>query len=320
MNYLNTSVNWEEFFIQEALELEEKMKHFDQESLNKSKLLIAFENNILEWSQYEQWFCHETGCSSFKSEVELESLDHLTTPAKTALEIYSNHEIWDAQLFPLCVWDNKVYVMGLHYPAQLQSVENHVFILTPPHVLAYLAEKLFSAETNTREASSDEAFEMTGSMLDGIDLDIAAPLISFAPTANNNEKLAPPIWDFIDERHDEYSFEAKKHFNAYIVLKIVNQRTQVFKMDADLEKDGVSGKIFEYSLKQENPFNKVFLSGQSESFSLSQLGITIKSYRYACITALRRGNTVLGFLIGFKEKNLSERDQTLLEELAKESA
>ena len=47
MNYLNTSVNWEEFFIQEALELEEKMKHFDHQSLNKSKLLIAFENQIL---------------------------------------------------------------------------------------------------------------------------------------------------------------------------------------------------------------------------------------------------------------------------------
>ncbi len=321
MNYLNTSVNWEEFFIQEALELEEKMKTFDQEALNKSKLVIALENNILDWAKYEAWFCAETGCSSFKSDIETEVLEQLATHAVQVLDSYSNHDIWDSQLIPFMVWDKQIFVMGLHYPDQLQSVENHVFILAPPHVLDFFAQNAWGEQRLTENSANQEnaSDSLSQSMLDGVDLDIAAPQIDFSSSSTNG-KTGGAIWDFIAERHDEYSFEAKKHFNAYVVLKIINNRTQVFKMDQDLEKQGISSRIFEYSLKDENPFFKVFTSGHSESFSLSQLGISLGSYKYACITALQRGDQVVGFLIGFKESNLSERDQVLLEELAKESA
>ncbi len=315
MNYLSTNVNWEEFFIQEALELEEKMKNFDHDSLNKPKLLIALESEILSWEKYEAWFCSETGCASFKVKTINHQLESLIAGAKAATEIYSNHEIWNSTLQPLLVWDNQVFVMGLSYPPKLMGIENHVFILTPPRVLAFFAEAL----SGQKDAPMEEVSVSAESILEGIDFDIPAPKINFNSGAENSDSKTN-IWDFISERHDEYSFEAKKHFSAYMVLKVVNKKTKVFKMDSDLEKDGVNSSIFEYNLNEENPFQKVFNSGQSESFSLTQLGITIKNYKYACITALQRGDQVMGFLLGFKNQNLSEKDQVLLEDLAKESA
>ena len=128
------------------------------------------------------------------------------------------------------------------------------------------------------------------------------------------------IWDFITERHDEYSFEAKKHFNAYVVLKIESNSTKIFKMDKDLQSQDINERLFEYRTDSDNPFSRVFESGVSESFSVSQLGLNLLNYRYVCITALKRADQVVGFLMGFKESSLSESDQSLLEDLARESA
>ncbi|MBC7419324.1 MAG: hypothetical protein H7328_01230 [Bdellovibrio sp.] len=317
MNYLNTTVNWEEFFIQEALELEEKMKTFDQDSLNKSKLRIALENNILEWSKYENWFCSETGCSSFKSNITPSQLEGFVQIAQQTYETFSNHDIWDESLIPLFTWDQQIFVMGLHYPTKLMAIENHVFILAPPHILSFFSQKVLALEIHEMDEKSDS---MTKSMLDGIDMSLLAPKIDFSIPHAKEQQEKNAIWEFISERHDEYSFEAKKHFSAYMVLEISQSKTKVFKMDPDLENDGINKFIFEYNLIGENPFHKVFQTGLSESFSLTQLGITIRNYKYACITALQRGNQVVGFLVGFKEAHLSEKDQSLLEDLAKESA
>lgn len=316
MNYLSTAVNWEEFFIQEALELEEKMKNFDHESLAKPKLLIALENNILEWTSYEKWFCKQTGCSSFKVNIAEATLFPLIKPAAESVERYASYGIWDQNLIPLMTWNDQVYVLGLSYRPQLMAVKNHVFILTPPHVLEFLSKKVFVANTNDENPSS---FNTGLSILEGIDLSLHAPLIDFSENA-----VADPnrrsIWEFISERHDEYSFEAKKHFSAYMVLRIHGGRTKVFKMDSDLEQNGINPGIFEYNLSDENPFQKVYQTGLSESFSLSQLGINVNNSKYACVTALKRGDCVVGFLVGFKASNLSENDTLLLEDLAKESA
>lgn len=91
-------------------------------------------------------------------------------------------------------------------------------------------------------------------------------------------------------------------------------------MDPELAADNVNEQLFNYSLREENPFKRVYESGQYESFSISQLGLNLKNFKYACITALKSGKKVVGFLVGFKDKNLSEIDQLLLEELAKETA
>ncbi len=316
MNYLNTTVNWEEFFIQEALELEEKMKNFDHSSLDKPKLLIALESNILKWTSYETWFCAETGCCSFKSSISEQEISHLIVSAKDSVDIYSNHGIWDEQLIPLMTWNDHIYVLGLHYPTKLMALKNHVFILTPPHILQLFSKNIFDQPELETEVESDSK---TYSILEGLDFNISAPSISFGKQ-DKGESERTAIWEFISERHEEFSFEAKKHFSAFMVLRIENSKTKVFKMDSDLEKDGINSLIFEYNLNDENPFKKVYQTGSSESFSLTQLGIGVNNFKYACITALKRGDTVVGFLVGFKAANLSEKDTTLLEDLAKESA
>lgn len=133
-------------------------------------------------------------------------------------------------------------------------------------------------------------------------------------------KTEKEIWEFVNERHSEYVFEVKKQFTAYLVLKVDYDKTRVYKMDPDLAADNVNEQLFNYSLREDNPFKRVYESGQYESFSVSQLGLNLKNFKYACITALKSGKKVVGFLVGFKDKNLSEIDQLLLEELAKETA
>lgn len=394
MHYLNSSINWEEFFIQEALELEEKMKTLDTIELDKPKLLLALEHHILDWQKYESWATYHLGCASFKNNIDPSELSKFADVNKKTYELYSAFNIWDAQLIPFIEWDNKVYVLGLQYHDKLVSVENHVLLLTPPHVISYFYKKLFSsseeidlsfaatpveaiAETPTAEAkpsfaiptsnkneledllasadaesSSEDGLEIesTGEAAESssddliLDFDVASPKIDFnSLSANPNNAntvtnasiktkpaattSAPPasaesatIWDYISERHEEYSFEAKKQFNAYIVLKIENNKTKVFKMDAELESENADKTLFEFDITQENPFKRVFDSGYSDSFSISQLRFQFKDYKYACITALKRGNQIVGFLLGLKESNLSESDTSLLEDLSKESA
>ena len=134
------------------------------------------------------------------------------------------------------------------------------------------------------------------------------------------EKSEAAIWDYLTERHDEYTFEAKKLFSAFVVLKIVEGKTQVFKMDSELEKYLNQKDVFAYDVAEENPFGRIFRTGISESFNISQLDHPIMDFKYICITALKRGNDTVGFLLGLQTKKLAETDQLLLEDLAKESA
>ena len=171
-------------------------------------------------------------------------------------------------------------------------------------------KKIVVEQTSTKSMPTDHT--STFSMTQFTNSAIAAD-----GTKIKNEK---EIWEFINERHSEYIFEVKKQFTAYLVLKVDYDKTRVYKMDPDLAAENVNEQLFNYSLREENPFKRVFESGQYESFSVSQLGLSLKNFKYACITALKSGKKVVGFLVGFKDKNLSEIDQLLLEELAKETA
>jgi hypothetical protein len=351
MNYLNTSLNWEEFFIQEAVELEETMKLLDSTELEKSKLRICFENNLLEWAQYEKWTMAELGCSSLKMTVSDEDLEKYIQSAKMTKETYSNYDFWSEDLIPLFIWDNQLIILGLQFNEKLLMIENHIFILTPPHVLSYITIRLGN-EIQTQSApekiknQEDSKAMTTKSILDGVNIDISAPNISFdatemtsmfgdaslsadrtsdtvvGPLINTPGESNPSasLWDFITERHQEYSFEVKKQYGAFVILKIDQFKTKVFKMDPDLARKGISSLIFEYNLTQSNAFKKVFESGKTESFSLNQLDMNLAKYTQACITPLKRGKATVGFFIGFKNDALSQDDKNLLDDLAREVA
>ena len=52
MNYQTANSNWEEFFIQEALDLEEKMQSLQFEDLQRSRLRLSLENKILNQTSH----------------------------------------------------------------------------------------------------------------------------------------------------------------------------------------------------------------------------------------------------------------------------
>jgi hypothetical protein len=330
MDDLNNSVNWEEFFIQEAVELEEKMKSLDVDSLNKSKLRLCLENNILEWPVYERWCMSRLGCSSLKMSVTDEDLEKFIDSAKMSQETYSNYDFWSEDLIPLMTWDNQIIILGIQYNEKLVAIENHIFILAPPHLLSSISLKLFDSNMIKNENSdeiSEDSKSLTESNLDGINFDISAPQFKFDP--NEMVSVISPsqavekkgaIWELISERHHEYNFEAKKQFDAFIILKIVQNKINVFKMDQELSKKGVSNMIFECNLDSSKPFKKVFDTGRTELFLLEELNMKLAPFKHLCITPLKIGKSTVGFFIGFKTENPSAQDKLLLEELANELA
>lgn len=334
MDYLKTNLNWEDFFTQELVTLEEKITGFDTDSLNKSKLRSCLENKILDWKKYESWVQENAGCASLKTDIAENILKNFIANSQQAFDIYSNYDFWNEDLLPIFIWEDQLVVFGLQYNENLKKIKNHVFILAPPEILTYFA-KIILDKTNDKNKIDEleeleKSYSMTASKIEGLELDIKAPVLDFKninsgtpqtiQTSANLENQDAKVWDFITERHEEYSFEAKKQFSAYLVLKIDDNSTAVFKMDADLEKINVNKNLFKYNLSEDNVFSRVYKTGVSESFNISQLGLNLANFKYVCITALKRSQQVVGFLVGFKDNSLSENDQTLLEDLAKESA
>ncbi len=338
MDYLKTDLKWEDFFIQEAVELEEKMLSFNIDGISKSRIRLSLENKILEWGKYESWMIETYGCTSLKSVVGEKILRNFTLNSQQAYDTYSNYDFWNEDLLPIFIWENQLIVFGLQYNENLAQIENHVFILASPEVLTYFANILLNKETEKDElAELEEEYSEKYANIEGLNMEIKAPTLDFKTInpqnteSQNSDKTSEEksgtavdnennIWEFINDRHEEYSFEAKKQFGAYIVLKIENYSTSIFKMDAALEKENLDDSLFKHNLYKESPFRRVFTTGISESLNVSQLGISLLNFKYVCITALKRSDKVVGFLVGFKDNRLSEYDEQLLENLAKESA
>lgn len=381
-------LSWEKFFIQESIELEEKMPSLQLDSFGKSKIRLCLETNILNWEKYEDWVQKNFYCSSFKNTINESKLNSFEKNLKGCFSKYSEFEFWNEDLLPMMVWDNHLIVFGLEHNENLNQIKNHIFILTPPAVLSYLAKFVLhnedqqsnenSSVSKSLDADTDSSMPLEGLADESIPLNLDFKSIMLEPLAENRsmevnqvvesseeeaamldeksglsllssitsgistsvskitsqlgvnqsiEKLSEnfmskpdPIWEFISERHDEYYFEAKKNFSAYIVLKIKQNFTEVFRMDPDLEKQNLKRQLFTIDLSKDSPFKRVFKNGNTESFEISQMGWNLSNYKYVCITALKNENLVVGFLVGFKENNLSESDQDLLIDLAKESA
>lgn len=322
MDYLNTNLKWEDFFVKESLTIDEKILSFDTQdltNLGKSKIRLAIEHQVLNWEKYETWMLENMGCASFKNDVNENIFKKFIANSQQAYEAYSNYDFWNEDLLPMFIWEDQLIVFGLQYNENLEKIKDHIFILAHPDILNYFVNIILKKETEESDTDhSDESDSDTVSKIEGLDMEIKPPDLGGLNFKSIGTE--PTIWDFITERHDEYSFEAKKQFGAYIVLKIEGDVTKVFKMDPDLKNANINEDSLSYNLKQENPFSRVLTTGISDSFNVSQLGLEGVNYKYACITALKRAEKIVGFLVGFKENNLSETDQNLLEELAKESA
>ena len=338
MNYINARLNWEDVFFQEVLDLEEKMISLDPSFINKSRLRLSLEKNILDWKKYQSWMTGATNVKALSEGLSQNQLSSLADLAATTLTTQNHHTIWNEDLIPLTMWDDHLIVLGLSQNENLATVKNCIFILADPKTLSFLSEKLFpnsneNAELSESAESADHLEVEEKSLLTGLDFKQEKIEINFKSASllnpaikqnlSSSAKVEPgseALWEYLSERHDEYCFEAKKKFDAYVVLKIVDSKTSIYKMDSEIQKGLSNSKIFEQSVLEENPFAKVFKSGQSESFNINQLGESFHGYNYICITALKRGPTVIGFLLGLKSKRLAAEDELLLQDLAKESA
>lgn len=118
-------------------------------------------------------------------------------------------------------------------------------------------------------------------------------------------------------KHEENTVRARKNFDAYLVLSISNNCTQVYRMDEDLKKENLPSDYFEFSLKEQNPFQESFLNNETKTFQLSDLNLTILDFTHATVTPLKRGHALIGFLLGLKTSHCQNEDEKALEIISK---
>ena len=87
-------------------------------------------------------------------------------------------------------------------------------------------------------------------------------------------------------------------------------------MDEDLAKEEINFNVFKYDLKKANPFQNVYKKHFTETFNVNQLGLTILDFKYACVSVIKLGPKVVGFLVGFKTTHLSQEDISTLESIS----
>jgi hypothetical protein len=333
MEYVDNKSSWEEFFTKELETLQEKMPTFDVESLSKSKLRLSLESRILDWKKYESWAVDTYGCSSIKDTVPETTLKGYSVSAQQAYTLYSSYNFWNQDLVPMFIWENQLIVFGLQYSHNLLKIPNHIFVLAPPRILSYFANLLLANKPSM--SNFDDLNDMFGESpaLDGLSEDVQPVSIDFKnlssetvtnvarPRRNYGAKQTETeIWDLVGERYEEYCFESRKQFDAFLILRLNFDVTQLFKMDPDLEKKNINDKLFEYSTTRDDAFKNIMKSGKSVTTTSADLGLELLNYKNICITPIMRSRAIVGFFMGFKNNQVIENDISLLEELSKETA
>lgn len=334
MEYLDNKASWEEFFTKELEALQEKMPTFEVDSLSKSKLRLSLESKILDWKKYEEWAVETYGCSSIKDTLPETTLKTYSVSAQQAYTLYSSYNFWNQDLVPVFIWDNQLIVFGLQYSPALVKIPNHIFVLAPPRILSYFANLLMANKPSM--SSFDDLNDIFGEspVMDGLSDDVQPISIDFKDLSSDNVTNYVPkprkaygskqseteIWDLVGERYEEYCFESRKQFDAFLILRLNFDLTNMFKMDPDLEKKNINEKLFEYSIVRDEAFKSVVEHGKSVLVKSADLGLELLNYKNICITPIRRSKAIVGFFMGFKNNQISQEDAALLEELSKETA
>ena len=338
MNSQIRSNEWEIQFNQEAIAVEELLIGGDIQLLSQSKIRIALENNILSWESYKSWLQQEFDIPVIKSDLSLVELKTLKDKVKENKNTFAHYKIWTDDLIPLATWDDQIIVCGLAPTDKLFSVPNSIFVLCSIDIMNEFAS-VFNQNMQNFDSSLSEKSNthstLTSSLLTGLELETPAPRdLNFSKIkvdtqtgfANLNEEELNHVtrsysaWNQIEEKHLESSSFARRNFDAYVVLKIIENKTKLFKMDDDLKNENINETLLEYDLTTDNPFQHVYKTGTSESFGLNQLHLQILDFKYACVTPLKLGAKIIGFLVGFKVTKLNADDEKILELLALKNA
>lgn len=308
---------WEHIFTDEALTVEELLSSGDFLLLEQSKVRIALENKILAWDKFKGWITGKLNCACLKSRLNPVEIQILKNKYNENRKTFSHYDIWSNDLIPLEIWDNSLIVLGLYPPENLITIPNSIFVLCPPEVMTEItkSEDIDLSKMEKAELSQSVSLLQLDPTID-IPMDLSfSKLYQKTETQTKSEKSITgyTVWNLIDTNHNSSSELARKQFDAYMVLKIVDTETKVYKMDEDLLKEELNPSLFCYNLSLENVFSDLYKSGQTTSVSLEKLGLTILDFKYACISPLKLGPLVLGFLVGFKIEKTTEQDENALE-------
>ncbi|WP_409477114.1 hypothetical protein [Pseudobdellovibrio sp. HCB154] len=301
--------NWEHFFPDAILSVEELLTSGDPVLLQKSKLKIALENKFLNWNDYKAW------ASNFYGVPVLEKLDEqsITKLRKQHMELvegYSQYTVLNSELIPLQAWDGHLLVAGLEYDAEkFQTLPQAIFFLCSPENLSFISN------TPVRKV-----LEPVQPVVAAVTPQPAAAQPTPLHAVSESGMTGNHVWQNLETQHGSFSEIARKNFDAYVVLRVnSNQKTELYKMDEDLEKEDLDRMLFSYDLNEENPFANVYKNHFTEQFNINQLGLKILDFKYACISAIKLGPKVVGFLVGFKTTHLSQDDITTLESISEKA-
>jgi hypothetical protein len=313
-------MSWENYFTEESLLTEELIASGDFAFLNQSKIRIALDNKILSWKKYTSWLQQVENIAALRSDLEPIQIEKLRDKYIENKKTFSHYEIWSDDLVAIELWDEQLIVLGLAPTEKLSLIPNAIFVLCPTNIL----NQITVTEAKEESKSEDFSEKSKSTKTNLLEFD---PLIS-KPTELNfsNLKVAAPqsettqtafsIWNIIETNHLSNTDIARKNFDAFVVLKIMNEQTSVYKMDEDLIKEEINQGLLIYDLKTDNPFTKAFKTQTTQSVNLTDLGLTILDFKYATITPIKLGTEILGFFVGFKISETTTADENILEDIS----
>lgn len=332
-----SDISWENEFKNALLSVEELLASGDISVAGKSKIRLALEYSFLSWDEYSTWCVANYNCALLKK-INKKQINQLKDMYHEQRPLLSHVQNLNDDLIAIDSWDGHPLVLGLEYQSEVIEAQNSVFILCHPDIITELIqseERIYNNDETYSQISSDSTempaglIEMNENQVLSFAKEIAKDNIVAISNEQKQEKNEPTsftgtsqhnIWKNIDKQHQNFSMQARKQFDAYLVLKVNSQqKTELYKMDEDLEKEELHSKLFEYDLSQDNPFKNVFTNQITETFNINQLGLSILDFKYACISALKLGPKVIGFLVGFKTTHLSQDDISTLESISEKA-
>lgn len=322
---------WENEFKNALLSVEELLASGDISVAGKSKIRLALEYGYLSWDEYSAWCVANHNCALLKK-LNKKQIQQLKDMYHEQRPLLSHVQHLSDDLIAIDSWDGHPLVLGLEYNEEIFELQNSIFVLCHPDILTELIqseERIYNNDETYSRLSTSDSLEMPAGLFEMNEAQVSPlvqeDVIDRAPQEKNESTHLTGtshhnIWQNIDSQHQSFSMQARKQFDAYLVLKVTSgQKTELYKMDEDLEKEDLHSKLFEYDLNQENPFKNVYNNQITETFNINQLGLSILDFKYACISALKLGPKVIGFLVGFKTTHLSQDDISTLESISEKA-
>lgn len=262
---------------------------------------------------------HEKSLNEMPDGLGLDGLDVSTEPVKLDLNFsHINEPVSNSEKKPEFNLENTNNLSHSDFQIQESSTSE----VEEDTIFENLNEINQSKSINQTEEDEDTVFDHVIEPDNVAQLKPEVSLLKPQELSNEKEKgtLSDKVWTSIDQKHLSFSEEARKKFDAFVVLKITaDLKTVVYKMDADLEKEDINPSLFVYDLKQESPFKNVYENHYTENFNINRLQLSILDFKYACISAIKLGSKVVGFMVGFKASHLSQDDITTLENLSEKA-